>query len=204
MTEKMGLNMPYRELYDKILGICGRLNTGPEQDVTDICNLFPSFEPRQDVPSVDDILREMRNGETSDLFPTLKNDEIHARVAHGMMLALQKSERPRTMLDELVGMSSEEIQKVLQTSPEWRDLSLDTSKSIANFFHRLANTPAEPKPDPDAEAKKLAWLFYTHGTIRSGRLESIESYWASLPSGDQKSWRIVAATKVRGDANPNA
>jgi hypothetical protein len=153
--------------------------------------LFPRPEPRQDVPSVPDIRTAMFGDgkiKGSGLIVEATTSELlsHcARVAHAMMQKL--AVRPRMMID---GMTVNEIHK---------EINYPSHSQVAVKIHALANTPAEPAPDPDAEAKELSFKWH-QSTKHGERFSHADLYWSYIGNrmGAQDAWRAVATAKEEG------
>lgn len=75
---------------------------------------------------------------------------------------------------------------------------------------RVAHHLAQPVPevDPDAAAKRLAWLHYTVTENTSGLTTGNRRYprneaelWADMPESNRNGWRAVAAAAEKGNGN---
>lgn len=112
--------------------------------------------------------------------------------------------RPKMMIEGMgFGAILGEMKECGQSFAMPRDLS-EAEKMIqvvqhycARVAHRLANTPA-PEHDPDAEAKRLAWLQYdTSYPLGHARrvFTSMEDMWGNETEQWRNGWRAVAAAK---------
>lgn len=62
----------------------------------------------------------------------------------------------------------------------------------AEVAHRLANTPATPKPDPDDDARHL---YETWWSAKTGYRHKIPpQHWLGMGDEDKNGWRAVAAS----------
>ena len=98
-------------------------------------------------------------------------------------------ERPRMVIER---MTVDEIQIEMQKITEDNNyLHPETYlKAIAINIHRLANTPV-PVVDPDALAKKIAWIHASTSRITNGQNDA-NGYWLTFSERDQVGWRAVA------------
>lgn len=66
----------------------------------------------------------------------------------------------------------------------------------ARIAHRLSQ-PA-PKPDPDAEAKRLAWAHESGSFEKNTMFTDANSLWTQISEANRSGWRAVAAAKAEG------
>ena len=104
---------------------------------------------REDVPSVEEIERlfiDVCDGEARTAKEKYYVNMRHAaKAAHAMMLGL--APRQKMMIDD---MTPERWEAWIAANAPVTSMS---ARILAADIHRLANTPAEPAPDPDAALK---------------------------------------------------
>lgn len=160
-----------------------------------IRNAIQQFAPpaptRQDVPGVEEIEaalgRVLNFGSPHGLGVRVYDA---ARVAHAMMLEL--APRERMMIG---GMSVEQIAEEIRKDGRGVPNKTEHYLTIlgATVARRLANTPAIPAPDPDAEAKDLCWIH--ENEAKPGHTRTKEQLWNHYTEAGRNGWRAVAAAK---------
>jgi len=109
--------------------------------------------------------------------------------------ALSHFAPPPASLPPICGMSVEDwheaFKPIYAGNNEFR--KMDHAEACAIIAHRLAQ-PA-PVVDPDAEAKRLAWIYY-EATPGPGKFKTPEEYWEDGDEEVQNGWRAVAKEKA--------
>lgn len=160
-----------------------------DSEVTDILAAIAYFAPSsppppEGLPSVEDVQLAMENAYRKDLRfqqSGIFHPEVAARVAHAMMLELA----PRQKM-QIEGMTVDQIQQAMLKAGANRN-----SRDYAKTAHRLANTPAEPAPDPDAGAKQLAATWQAAAKI------PLSNPWDKMKEDQRNGWRAVAAAQKK-------
>lgn len=151
-------------------------------------------EARPDVPSVEELRKSMWGDGTvkcSGLLVEATTTEIIAHcahVAHDMMLQL--APRRRMMIDGLSIADLANIIETMERDPRGSVYSPNRARA-AEEIHRLANTPAEDAPDPDAVAKDLCWQYRQASGMK--RHLTRDDAWDHQSLESRRGWRAVAA-----------